>query len=108
MHLPRYALALAASALMAGAAAAQPLPPADPAAPDTSAQMPADTTTADHMQMSTPAATTTAADVAATTGQPVVHTQLVTMQPIPDTPENRAKFGQPLSRAGKRTAPAGN
>jgi hypothetical protein len=108
MHLPRYALALAASALMAGAAAAQPTSSTDPAAPDTSVQTPADTTTADHMPMTAPAASTTAADVAATTGQPVVHTQLVTMQPIPDTPENRAKYGQPLSRAGKRTAPAGN
>ena len=30
------------------------------------------------------------------------------MQPIPDTPENRAEFGAPLSSAGKRTAPQGN
>ena len=26
------------------------------------------------------------------------------MQPIPDTPENRARYGGPQSRAGKRTA----
>jgi hypothetical protein len=26
-----------------------------------------------------------------------------TMQPIPDTPENRAKYGQPQSASGKRT-----
>lgn len=31
-----------------------------------------------------------------------------TMQPIPDTPENRAAFGAPLSNAGKRTAAQGN
>lgn len=31
-----------------------------------------------------------------------------TMQPIPDTPENRAEHGAPLSSAGKRTAPQGN
>ncbi|OYW93467.1 MAG: hypothetical protein B7Z13_07205 [Caulobacterales bacterium 32-67-6] len=30
------------------------------------------------------------------------------MQPIPDTPENRAAYGAPLSNAGKRTAAAGN
>ena len=27
------------------------------------------------------------------------------MQPIPDTPENRARYGGPQSRAGKRTPP---
>jgi hypothetical protein len=32
----------------------------------------------------------------------------VTNGPIPDTPENRAKYGGPDSRAGKRTNPAGN
>ena len=26
------------------------------------------------------------------------------MAPIPDTPENRARYGQPQSRAGKRSA----
>lgn len=34
--------------------------------------------------------------------------QLITNGPVPDTPENRDKYGDPLSRAGKRTAPAGN
>ena len=37
-----------------------------------------------------------------------VTTRVVTNGPVPDTPENRARYGQPLSRAGKRTAPAGN
>ncbi|HEY9219167.1 MAG TPA: hypothetical protein VIO94_14050 [Phenylobacterium sp.] len=35
-------------------------------------------------------------------------TQVVTNGPVPDTAENRAKYGAPMSRAGKRTAPAGN
>lgn len=35
-------------------------------------------------------------------------TSTVTNGPVPDTMENRAKYGQPLSRAGKRTAAAGN
>lgn len=33
---------------------------------------------------------------------------MATMQPIPDTPENRAEYGAPLSAAGKRTAANGN
>lgn len=37
-----------------------------------------------------------------------VTTELVTNGPVPDTAENRAKYGQPLSNAGKRTAAAGN
>src|SRR5215472_2034619 len=34
--------------------------------------------------------------------------RLLTNGPIPDTPANRAKYGGPMSNAGKRTAPAGN
>ncbi|HEX7758654.1 MAG TPA: hypothetical protein VF459_04080 [Caulobacteraceae bacterium] len=37
-------------------------------------------------------------------GDPTV----VSNAPIPDTRANRARFGQPLSRGGQRTAPAGN
>lgn len=33
---------------------------------------------------------------------------MVTNGPVPDTRANRAKFGRPLSNAGKKTAPAGN
>jgi hypothetical protein len=33
---------------------------------------------------------------------------LVTNGPVPDTPANRAKYGRPMSHAGKKTAPAGN
>ena len=32
----------------------------------------------------------------------------VTNGPVADTPENRARYGQPLSNAGRRTAPRGN
>jgi UrcA family protein len=35
-------------------------------------------------------------------------TTTVTNGPVPDTPANRARFGQPMSHAGKRTTPAGN
>ena len=32
----------------------------------------------------------------------------VASKPVPDTPENRAAYGQPLSHSGKRTAPIGD
>lgn len=32
----------------------------------------------------------------------------VSNQPVPDTPENRAKYGGPMSNGGKKTAPRGN
>ncbi len=33
---------------------------------------------------------------------------VVSNGPVPDTPENRAKYGRPDSFGGKKTAPAGN
>lgn len=48
-----------------------------------------------------PAAETEAAPASVTV-------QTLTNGPIPDTAENRRKYGAPLSRAGKRSAPAGN
>jgi hypothetical protein len=33
---------------------------------------------------------------------------VVSNGPVPDTPENRAAYGKPLSNAGKHTAPIGN
>jgi len=32
----------------------------------------------------------------------------VTNGPVPDTPENRALYGGPISRGGANTSPAGN
>lgn len=37
-----------------------------------------------------------------------VATITVTNGPVPDTPENRAKYGRPMSRTGQISAPAGN
>ncbi|MGH7022762.1 MAG: hypothetical protein ACREEB_04125 [Caulobacteraceae bacterium] len=34
--------------------------------------------------------------------------QLVTNGPVPDTPANRAKYGGPMSNAGRHTKPIGN
>ena len=33
---------------------------------------------------------------------------LIASRPVPDTPANRAKYGEPMSRAGQRTAPIGD
>lgn len=41
-------------------------------------------------------------------GTPGVETKLITNGPVPDTRENRARYGGPDSRGGRRTAPAGN
>lgn len=35
-------------------------------------------------------------------------TRTITNGPVPDTPTNRARYGQPMSHAGKQTTPAGN
>jgi hypothetical protein len=58
------------------------------AAPDTSAPV------------GTPANTSTTVDASGN--------QVIASAPVPDTKANRAAYGAPLSRAGKRTAPAGN
>ncbi len=55
---------------------------------------------------STPAAATETAS--APTPEATLTIETITNGPIPDTKANRARFGQPLSLAGKRTAPAGN
>jgi len=47
------------------------------------------------------------ADTAATVSAPA-EASGAAMQPIPDTPDNRAAYGAPLSNAGKRTNAAGN
>jgi hypothetical protein len=59
-----------------------------------------------------PAPTGSASDVAATSpdaaraaGAPV---ETVASAPVPDTAENRSRYGAPLSRAGKMTQAAGN
>jgi hypothetical protein len=71
-----------------------------PQQPAPQSSMPADNTSA-------PAdATGAAGNASATVGANGVVT--IASQPVPDTRENRKAFGQPLSRAGRRTAPKGN
>jgi hypothetical protein len=111
LHLILTAAALLAAPLAANAQQAAPAQPADqpvtqaaPAAP-TDQPYPATSAT----QAGTPAAASTApasADQASglTAGQPTV----ISNGPVPDTPENRAKYGKPMSHAGRATKPIGN
>jgi hypothetical protein len=111
MSTLRLALALsAATALLAGAAAAQPAydnsqsapPPAPMASDPNAAPPPAAPMTDTTAPM---AATSAGSNVSATLAD---GTQVIASPPVPDTRANRARFGGPMSRAGKRTAPAGN
>ncbi len=92
------ALGLIAASL-AGAAFAQDasgaMAPASPAMDSSQAAAPS-------------AATTPSADAAASNTNATVQNTTVTNGPVPDTPENRAKYGAPMSHAGKKTKPAGN
>jgi len=89
--------AAAATALVGGAAFAQE-PATQPAPPTASTAAPVSTGQA----VNTSSTTTTDATGATIT------TSLTTNGPVPDTKENRAKYGGPMSHAGKRTAAKGN
>jgi hypothetical protein len=96
--------AAATAALMAGAASAQA-----PAAN-------VDQSTAVNPTPSVSDPTRTDTSLAPAAGGPsermpaasVGGTALVTNGPVPDTVENRAKYGKPMSNAGRMTKPAGN
>jgi hypothetical protein len=132
----RIATATAVLALMSGAAMAQSTAPqsampetAAPANPDPTAAAPADQT----MPADPATATTTPADPTAATTTPAPtgaatdtsgrvssmsaeqqstlkagDANVVSNQPIADTPENRKAYGAPLSNAGKRSGAKGN
>ena len=113
---------VAASALMSGAAFAQatdqapgPVNPAPGAAPAPAAEP---TPPTEPSAATSPAPTPPAADTGSATSTSVtasdpatgtsVTTTTTTNGPVPDTAENRAKYGGPMSHAGKRSAPKGN
>jgi UrcA family protein len=54
------------------------------------------------------AATGVSTDVSATAPAPSYTVTTVTNGGVPDTPANRARYGQPMSNAGKRTSASGN
>ena len=134
MSMSRLFAVAAATALMSGAALAQTTTtttttapvdqaPVNPSAPpammsDPRMMMP------DHSMMSpkpatTPSASTLGTDTAGvvpmSSQSPEVQATLkagdpnvTSNAPVADTPENRAKYGNPMSNAGKRTAAKGN
>ena len=95
MPLVRTAL-MATAACLIGATAYAQTDNTAPQQPPPQSSMPADAT----------ASTGGAANTSATVDANGV--QVIASAPVPDTPANRAAYGQPLSRAGKRTAPRGN
>jgi hypothetical protein len=123
----RYGLAAAAAACLLGGVAVADTPPAptdnaapppaaspdQTAAPDQTAPPeqaapapPASASDQGASMQNAPAASATGTESSAQVaeGGP----QVIAGQPVPDTPDNRAKYGQPLSHAGKHTAPSGN
>ncbi|HKR89515.1 MAG TPA: hypothetical protein VJS38_15185 [Phenylobacterium sp.] len=79
--------------------------PSSSAAPATSEQAAPSSATAPSDTGSTGVGATSAT----TYGQGAsVTTTTMAMNPVPDTRENREKFGGPNSNAGRRTAPKGN
>lgn len=133
----RILIGAAAVALVAGAAHAQsgPMSPSQQAAQEAAAQGttwtgplpgPSASSSMDHSTMNSsssmssstqaaPSASSMGADASVTasaatmpTPEATVTMTTVTNGPVPDTAENRAKYGQPMSRAGKMTRAAGN
>lgn len=132
MKLALFATATAAIALLGGAASAQdqkmpkaPTPgsvtgdwngahsPSDDKQYQEKVVVPVGATASESVAappVDTGVTTTAATDVAAPASAQMatVTTTTVTNGPVADTPENRAKYGAPMSRAGKRTSPQGN
>ena len=84
-------------------------PPAEETAPPADTGAPATTSSTDTSTTASADVTTSAAPAATTAARNASFTNTtVTNGPVPDTKENRAKYGQPLSRAGRMTAARGN
>ena len=112
MAIRRYAFAAAAACMVGGVAAAQTTPASPPAADSAPAASPDQAVPPTSTQTDNAAP----ADVAASPGVSTTVTidangvrhSLIANAPVPDTSENRAKYGQPESLGGRRTQPAGN
>ena len=125
MSLTRLLIAAAVSALFAGPAFAGPDPASTPDPMQPSDQM----QSTDTQPMNPPSADQAATPASATVmdpSAPAVILQssptppedawklkasdpnVVTNGPVPDTAENRARYGAPLSNGGRRTKPVGN
>lgn len=100
-----FLLAAAGAALIAGAAAAQSTD-AQSGGPPSGGYTPNTTAPLGSQSNPIPQSSPTPADQAyhLKAGDPNV----VSNAPIPDTPQNRAKDGQPMSHGGRQTPAAGN
>jgi hypothetical protein len=115
MKIAHLFAAVAATALIGGAAyaqdqSAQPAQPAPAVIPNTTTP---NTTAADATALAKAAAPTgqtvaTAATTVTDRSGASMTVSTTTNGPVADTPANRAKYGQPLSHAGKRTLAKGN
>jgi hypothetical protein len=86
-------------------AAAAPAPaPAPAAGADVTAPAPAPAPAPDATVAPAAGAPTERPPAASVSGG----TEVISNGPVPDTPENRAKYGKPMSNAGRMTKPAGN
>ena len=101
MTLLRYVLAASVAACLAGGAAVAQ--PASGSAPATALDRSAPPAT----ETATPA-TSRGVNTSVTVDANGVRHYLITNGPVPDTPENRAKYGGPMSNGGRHTKPAGN
>lgn len=131
MKITHLLIAAAGSALFAGSAMAQDQAAPAPMTPDQATAPAADqpvnptpntaaTTDQSGMSGSTApagqynynATATTQPASSSTLGDPAMmkagDASVVSNGPVPDTPANRAKYGKPMSNAGKKSTPAGN
>lgn len=111
MSIVRFALAGTAAALLTcGAAAAQNTAPpvttpvAVPATAPNLSPKPADVTA----PVIAPSAAAVGVNASVTTDANGNRYVVVSSPPVPDTAENRAKYGHPLSNAGRLTPAKGN
>lgn len=107
MKFSHLAAATCAAVLMGGAASAQQ--PAAPA-PDAAARAAPATASDVTVSLSNVREPDGTKAKSATFANDTVSLTATTVSnsPVADTPENRAKYGEPMSNAGKRTAPKGN
>ncbi|MFI4974541.1 MAG: hypothetical protein ACHP84_08385 [Caulobacterales bacterium] len=110
MTLLRYALAASVAACLAGGVAVAQTAPASPPASSISPAAPTDQATPAPTEKATPATPATSAGVntSVTVDANGNRHLLISNAPVPDTPQNRAKYGAPLSNAGRHTPAAGN
>jgi hypothetical protein len=107
--LSMIAVLSAVGAATAGVAAAQQAAPEPQSAPQASApQSMAQAADPDQAAPAAGDATSVPDQVQTPDTGATASTRVMTNGPVPDTRANRARYGGPMSHAGKRSAPSGN